>query len=48
VPKVLENVEKEFDSHTAKKSTKKLLSSNYAKTKIKKVANKIRETCEKI
>jgi hypothetical protein len=36
-----------LDSHAAKKGAKKLVSSNCAKILEKKVAIKIRETCEK-
>ncbi len=35
------------DPHAAKKGAKKLVSSKFAKTLNKKVATKIRETCEK-
>jgi hypothetical protein len=36
-----------LDSHAAKKGANKLVSSNFAKYYNKKVATKIRETCEK-
>jgi hypothetical protein len=36
-----------LDSRTAKKGTKKLVSSNFAKILEKSVVIKIRETCEK-
>ena len=39
--------DEKLDSHAAKKGTKKLVSSASAKYKKKKVAIKIRETCEK-
>ncbi len=39
--------DEKLDSHAAKKSMKKLVSSNFAKTLNRKVATKIRETPEK-
>jgi hypothetical protein len=39
--------DKKLDSHAAKKGPKKLVSSNCAKIQEKKLAIKIRETCEK-
>jgi hypothetical protein len=42
---VQENGTRKLDSHAAKKGTKKLVSSNFAK--IFEVATKIRETCKK-
>jgi hypothetical protein len=39
--------DEKLDSHTAEKGAKKLVSSNCAKILEKKVAIKIRETCEK-
>jgi hypothetical protein len=42
-----EKRDKKLNSHAAKKGEKKLVISNFAKTLNKKVATKIRETCEK-
>jgi hypothetical protein len=42
-----EKWDEKLDSRAAKKGTKKLVISKFAKTLNKKVATKIRETCEK-